>query len=113
MINRVELLGRVQHVRIQQVGDSRVAKLSLATDYMYKDNNGKPVIETSFHNLVIWEGERQCNLDKIAKGSTLHAEGRIRTSVFTATPGDKRTVQEVIVSRSDLIVGYEAGYERN
>ena len=43
-LNRIELRGIVGTVRVQAVGDTHVAKISLATDYIYKGRNGDPVI---------------------------------------------------------------------
>ena len=47
-LNRIEIRGNVGAVRLQVVGNSRVAKISVATNYVYKGRDGEPVIETTW-----------------------------------------------------------------
>ena len=49
-LNRIEIRGNVGAVRLQVVGNSRVAKISVATNYVYKGRDGDPVIETTCYS---------------------------------------------------------------
>ncbi len=49
-LNRIEIRGNVGAVRLQVVGNSRVAKISVATNYVYKGRDGEPVIETTCYS---------------------------------------------------------------
>ena len=49
-INRIEIRGNVGAVRLLVVGNSRVAKISVATNYVYKGRDGYPVIETTCYS---------------------------------------------------------------
>ena len=46
-INRVELQGIVGTSKVISIGDKKVVRFSLATNYTYKDKEGYPVIETT------------------------------------------------------------------
>ena len=45
-----------EDAKINKFGDNRVARFKIATNYSYRDKDGKPVIETTWHNIVAWEG---------------------------------------------------------
>ena len=49
-LNRVELRGTVGSVYVKDFGNTKVANFSLATNYVFKDRDGCPVIETTCYN---------------------------------------------------------------
>ncbi len=55
-LNKVELRGIVGSVRVQSVADTKVANFSVATNNAFKSQAGAIVIETTWHNVVAWEG---------------------------------------------------------
>ena len=67
-LNRVELKGIVGNVRIQTYDENKMARIGLATNFAYKDREGTAVIDTSWHNVIAWEGRNIQGLDKIEKG---------------------------------------------
>ena len=81
-LNRIELRGNVGSVRLQAVGDKQVAKLTVATNYIYKGKDGEPVIETTWHNVTAWEGKNIANLSKVEKGDKVHILGRLRKKIY-------------------------------
>ena len=48
-LNRVELRGTVGSVYIKDFGTTRCVNFSVATNYCFKDREGCPVIETTWH----------------------------------------------------------------
>lgn len=52
-INRVELQGIVGTSKVISIGDKKVVRFSLATNYAYKDKEGYPVIETTCYQYKI------------------------------------------------------------
>ncbi len=102
-INKVELKGNVGTVRISKVGDTRVARFSLATNYIYRNRDGETTIETSWHNIVAWEGRNVQDLDKIEKGSPVHVFGRLKSSKYTSAEGEEKQIYEVIANRFSLV----------
>jgi len=98
-LNRVELRGVVGGVRTQKVGDRLVAHLALATNYAYKDKAGSPVIETTWHNVVAWEGRDIADVDQIKKGDKLYVVGRFRTQKYTDSNEQEKISFEVNATR--------------
>ena len=97
-INRVKLRGIVGTSRVTEVGDRNLINFSLATNYAYKDKDGYPVIESTWHACKAW-AEREDDLTMYRKGTPLHVEGRIRNLRYTDTSGCERTTWEVIASK--------------
>lgn len=99
-INRVELRGNVgQPPRINQVGETRVIKFSIATNERFKDKAGVLKEETTWHNVVAWEGRGMPNFDEIKKGSCVSVLGRIRQNKFTTSDGEERQVVDILANR--------------
>ena len=97
-LNRIELRGRVGSVRVQEVSGRKVAHVTVATDFAYKDRSGNAVIETTWHNVTAWEGRDICPLGEIVRGQSLAVTGRIRNQKYTGADGTERYGTEVIAS---------------
>jgi single-strand DNA-binding protein len=102
-LNRVELRGIVGSVRIQTYDESKMARIGLATNFAYKDREGTAVIDTSWHNVIAWEGRNIQGLDKIGKGTKLHVLGRIRYQNYTGVDGIDRTGTDILASQIKII----------
>lgn len=102
-LNRIELRGSVGFVRQQVVNGRMVAHLSVATNYVYKDRNGDPVIETTWHNVSAWEGKACPNLGKIEKGCKVYVQGRLRGQRYTDSEGIERYSFEVVAYQLNLL----------
>lgn len=102
-LNRIEIRGNVGAVRLQVVGNSRVAKISVATNYVYKGRDGEPVIETTWHYISAWEGKNMPDLTTIHKGDKISVTGRLRSQRYTAADGTERTAYDVLASKVALI----------
>ena len=97
-LNRIELRGTVGSVYVKDFGNTKCANFSMATNYAFKDKQGCPVIETTWHQVTAWEGERVCDLDLISRGSALRVEGRLRIQRYTASDGSEKTAYDVVAS---------------
>lgn len=102
-INHVELRGNVGNIKIQEVSGNRVARISLATNYVYKSRDGSPVIETTWHNINVWQGRAIQNLDDIVRGSSIHVTGRIRSTKYTGPDGNEHQSYEVVAYKIELV----------
>ncbi len=103
-LNRIEIRGNVGNVNIHKVGDARVAHFSVATNFAYKGRNGEPNIETTWHYVTAWEGNKGIpSLDIIAKGFPVYVTGRIRSQKYTANDGTEKTSMEVIASTVEAV----------
>ena len=101
-INRVELQGIVGTSKVISIGDKKVVRFSLATNYAYKDKEGYPVIETTWHACSVW-AERKADLTMYRKGTPLHIEGRIRNIRYTDASGCERTTLEVVATKIERV----------
>ena len=102
-LNKVELRGVVGSVRIQTYDENKMARISLATNFAYKDRDGTAVIDTSWHHVVAWEGRNILNLDKIAKGTRLWVTGRIRYQNYTGLDGVDRVATDILANRLTVL----------
>ncbi len=102
-LNRIEILGIVGCVRVQNVGNTKVANISVATDYGYTTKDGNSVIETTWHYVTAWEGKDTQNLDQLQKGSFVHVIGRLRNRKYTTPDGIERIVYDIVASKVEII----------
>ncbi len=102
-LNRIELRGTVGFVRQQTVNGKMVAHLSVATNYVYKDRSGEPVIETTWHNVTGWEGKGCPDLAKIEKGCKVYVFGRLRGQRYTDAEGIDRYSYDILAYQLNLI----------
>ena len=99
-MNKIELVGRIGNAYLNKVGDTQVLRISVATDYVFKDRSGTPVIETTWHNAVVWEGKNAPDLMAISRGRTVHLTGRIRQNRYMAADGTEKQVSEIYVNKN-------------
>ncbi len=106
-INRIELQGNVGNIKIQKVGDNEVARISVATNYIYKGKDGSPVIETTWHSVSAWNGKGMPDFHKICKGSSVHIFGRMRSQKFEGNDGSEKQFYEVLANRVSIVENEE------
>ena len=102
-LNRIELRGVVGNVRVQTFDENKMAQISLATNYAYKDRDGTAVIDTSWHHIVAWEGRNIQQLEKIGKGSRLYVQGRVRYRNYTGVDGVDRVATDILANKLTVI----------
>ena len=102
-LNRIEIRGIVGSVRVQNVGNTKVANLSVATDYAFTTKDGGAVIETTWHYVTVWEGKDIQNLDLLKKGSGIHVIGRLRNRKYTTPDGIERIVYDIMASKLEVV----------
>ena len=103
-LNRIEIRGNVGNVNIINVGNTRVAHFSVATNFAYKDRNGEPVIETTWHNVTAWEGNKGIpSLEIIAKGFPLYVTGRLRIQKYIAGDWTDKTSYDIIANTIEQV----------
>lgn len=102
-INRVELQGVVGTTRLNETGSGQIVRFSLATNYIYKSSDGSPVIETTWHNCLAFEGKHVSGLDRIAKGTAVHLTGRIRCRRFVDINNAERNETEIVADSLEVL----------
>lgn len=103
-LNRMEIRGRIgQEPKIFTVGDTRVARFSVATNEVFHDREGAIKEETTWHNVSAWEGRNIEAFDRIHKGSMVSVVGRLRNTRFTNTEGVEKYLTEVVANQLSLV----------
>ncbi len=106
-LNRIELKGCIGNVSVKPVGNSEVARFSVATNYSFNDRGGSLVVETTWHSVTAWRNEgknsRIVEFSELQKGKNVHVVGRIRTQKYTDSEGIERTFYEVLASEVSII----------
>ena len=97
-INKIILAGNLgQDPEIRYTSTQKaVVNMSVATNRVYKDSEGKQHKDTQWHRVVVW-GKQAENCKKfLAKGRSVYVEGRLQTRSWTDTEGVKRFTTEVV-----------------
>ena len=100
-LNRVELIGTVGSVRTHRMGETLCARLSVVTNHAHRDRNGGAVIETTWHNVVAFEGKDVTCLERLEKGDTVRVLGRLRNVRISDNEGTERSVTEIVANSLD------------
>lgn len=78
MYQKVTLIGRIgKEPEIKQVGENRLAKITLATSESYKDKTGTRQETTEWHNVTIWGKLAEVVEKHVKKGDLILIEGRL------------------------------------
>ena len=94
--NRVQLIGRLgQDPEVREVGTSKVANFSIATDESYTDKSGNKVEKTEWHRIVMWNKAAENAQAYLKKGSLVYVEGKIETRSWENDSGEKRYTTEI------------------
>ena len=104
-LNSVILRGIIGNARIQNIGNTEMARFSLATNYAFKNRSGEPVIETTGHQVTAFKNDRIPELSTLDKGVAIEVKGRIRNQRYTDANGIERHVSEVIASQLKVLDG--------
>ena len=84
-------------------GDTRYAKMQIATEYIFKNRDGDAVVETTWHHVTAFEGKHIQGLDKLHKGSRVHVLGRLRCNRYTSVDGIEHSYYEILASELDAL----------
>jgi single-strand DNA-binding protein len=100
MVNKVFLVGNLTadpEVKATPKG-VYVANIRLATDtYAGKDDDGKAKMHTEYHRLVAFGKTAEFAGNHLKKGRCVCVEGRLQTTSWTDTAGQKRSRTEIVI----------------
>lgn len=97
--NSVRLAGFLGNdPEMKTVGNSKVVRLSIATNETYRNSKGEKVEETQWHNLVLWNKNADIAEKYLHKGSEISIEGKLNNRNYTDKDGIKRYTTEIVVS---------------
>ncbi len=102
-LNRIEIRGMIGNLKLQTFSETVIARITIATNYAYKDKTGAAVIETSWHNIMAREGKYIKDLEKLQKGDKVYIQGRLRYQKVTGNDGVERMYTDIVASRLVVI----------
>ncbi len=96
--NNVQLIGRLGNnpeIRTFESG-KKMATFSLATNEIYKNNQGERVEETQWHSIVVWGKKTEIVEKYLLKGSEVSLSGKLVYRKFEVD-GEKKFATEIIM----------------
>ncbi|HOZ74241.1 MAG TPA: single-stranded DNA-binding protein [Flavobacterium sp.] len=103
--NKVQLIGHLGNdpeMMTLESGKKR-AKLTIATNDVYKNHQGEKIKETQWHHVVAW-GKLAEIIEKYAsKGKEIAIEGKLTHRSYEDKNGDKKYTTEVIAQEMLLL----------
>jgi single-strand DNA-binding protein len=102
--NRVQLIGNLGQDPESKTLDSgkKVARFTLATDESFKNGDGQKVNETTWHNVVAWNGLAEIAGKYLKKGHQVAIEGRIVYRTYEDKNKVTKYITEIIAN--DLLM---------
>ena len=100
-LNKVSLIGNLgKDPECQTLeGGICVAKFSLATTEIYKDDKGQSHSNTEWHSIVLWRSLAELAHKYLSKGSLVFIEGKLKTRNFEGKDSIKRYITEIIAEQ--------------
>ena len=102
--NRVTLIGNLgqdPETKATETG-KKVTHFTLATKDGYKNNEGQRITETTWHNIVAWNGLADIADKFLKKGREVAVEGRIVYRNYEDKKGVTKYITEIVLS--DLVL---------
>lgn len=106
-VNKVILVGRLgkdPEVKYTQSGVP-VARFSMATDEVWKDQSGEKQQRTEWHTIVAWRKLAEICGQYLNKGKLVYIEGRLQTRNWEDKDGNKRHTTEIQADNMVMLGG--------
>ena len=110
VLNKTQIIGRITNdLELKTTPNgNKVLSFTVATNYVYKDQQGQKVEETEFHNVVAWGKQAETIAQYFVKGQEIYVEGRLKTRNWE----DKDTAKKMY--RTEIILNnFEFGQKPN
>jgi single-strand DNA-binding protein len=107
--NSVRLIGNLGQDPDTKTLDNgkRVTNFTMATDESYKNAEGQKVSETTWHNIVAWNGLADRADRFLKKGHEVAVEGRLVYRSYEDKKGVTRYVTEVVLNEILLLRNFK------
>lgn len=80
-----------------------VASFSIATNYIWNDQQGQKQEKVEFHNIIAWRKLAEICGQYLKKGSKIYIEGRLQTRDWTGQDGIKRYRTEIVAENMIML----------
>jgi single-strand DNA-binding protein len=103
--NRVQLIGNLgQDPEIKTLDSGKkVAHFTLATNGIYKNSEGQKIEETTWHNIVAWNGLADTASKFLKKGKEVAVDGRIVYRSYEDKQGVTKYITEIVLNEILLL----------
>lgn len=98
-LNKVELKGIVGSARTSPIGNTNITRFSVATTYAYKDKEGCPILETTWHQCTSFDPKAS----ELKRGDNVSVIGRIRNNRYTDSDGNEKTSYDILVNNLTIL----------
>ena len=105
-LNRIELTGHVGLVKVHEVGKDceKVARFQLCTVCKWWHKYDRHwVIETDWHSVTAWEGQKGIDFKAIEKGKAVHVVGRLKMNRYIDCENEEHISYVVIASKVEEV----------
>lgn len=118
-MNNVVLVGNVgKDPEIHSTQNSKVAKFSLATSDIRKNQQGEKITDTEWHSIACWGKLADIAEKYIKKGQMLCISGKIHYGSYDDKNGNKRYTTEIVAgtlkmigSKNESVPEFDANHE--
>lgn len=94
--NSVQLVGYVgQDIKETKSEKGHRVAIRMATHFYMTKAPGDKLVQTTWHNVVAWDGQAEYALRNFVKGSRILVEGRIVYGNFVGRDGQVRSVAHI------------------
>jgi single-strand DNA-binding protein len=103
-LNKAQIIGNLtRDPEVRQTGNGQmVANLGVATNRVWKDQQGNKQEQVEFHNLVVWGRLAEICGQYLKKGQKVYFEGRLQTRTWDDENGKKNYKTEIVAE--DMIM---------
>jgi single-strand DNA-binding protein len=105
LANRVTLIGNLGQDPETKTLESgkKVVHFTLATNEGFKNSEGQKVNETTWHNIVAWNGLADIASKFLRKGNEVAVEGRIVYRTYEDKKGVTKNITEIVLNDLELL----------
>jgi single-strand DNA-binding protein len=103
--NRVQLIGNLgQDPEIKTLeSGKKVVHFTMATNDSYKNGDGQKIEETTWHNIVAWNGLAERASKFLKKGNEVAIEGRLVYRTYEDKKGITKNVTDIVLNNLLLL----------
>ncbi len=102
-LNKVQLRGFVGNAIAKHFGDWEVVRFSVATNLAYTASDGTSIIDTTWHQCLVWSAPSLPDVETIVKGAAIELTGRIRQGKYVNANGEDVRYYEILVNDFKII----------
>ncbi|MEL6924511.1 MAG: single-stranded DNA-binding protein [Bacteroidota bacterium] len=103
--NKVQLIGRLgANPELKKTSSGKsLAKISVATKEIYKNQKGEKVVETQWHNCIAWGSTAERMEVFLKKGNEVALNGKLVHNSYQTNSGETRYQTQVVINEFMLL----------